>query len=88
MKILKLVKILKNVKIIEKLVKMIKQGKCKGFWKSGQNGLKMAQNDGFGERVEKGKKRPKKASKRQNLGSKRRFLTFFEKVQKKILILP
>ena len=68
--------------------KLVKQGKCKGFWKSGQNGLKMAQNDGFGERVEKGKKRPKKASGRPNLGSKRRFLTFFEKVQKKILILP
>jgi len=73
---------------LKKLRKLSNQGKCKGFGKSGQNGPKMAQNGGFGGGAEKGKKRPKKASKRQNLRSKRRFLTFFEKVQKKILILP
>ena len=49
---------------------MLEQGKYKGFWKSGQNGLKMAQNGGFGRNDEKGQKKAKKGQKWSNFGQK------------------
>ena len=42
-----------------KMSKFIRQGNCKGFWKKGQNGPKMAQNGVFGQKGRKGQKRQK-----------------------------